>query len=85
MGPASAVSPTVLWLAHRSTTVNGDIYSSSSGKVARVGFIVGEGYFDPDHGPEDLRDNIDAVRSLDNALDPSCTSDELALIPALFR
>jgi len=85
MGPASAVAPAVLWLAHRSTTVNGDIYSSSSGKVARVGFVVGQGYFDPDHGPEDLRDHIDAVRSLDNALDPTCTGDELALIPALFR
>ena len=85
MGPASAVSPAVLWLAHRSTTVNGDIYSSSSGKVARVGFIVGEGYFDPNHAPEDLRDHIDTVRSLDNALDPTSTADELALIPALFR
>jgi NAD(P)-dependent dehydrogenase (short-subunit alcohol dehydrogenase family) len=85
MGPASAVSPAVLWLAHRSTTVNGDIYSTSSGKVARVGFVVGEGYFDPDHGPEDLRDHIERIRSLDNALDPTSTGDELALIPALFR
>jgi NAD(P)-dependent dehydrogenase (short-subunit alcohol dehydrogenase family) len=85
MGPASAVSPAVLWLAHRTTTVSGDIYSTSSGKVARVGFVVGEGYFDPNHGPEALRDHIDAVRSLDNALDPTCTGDELALIPALFR
>ena len=41
MRPASSVSPTVLWLAHRSTRVNGDIYSTSSGKVARVGFMWG--------------------------------------------
>ncbi len=85
MGPASAVSPAVLWLAHRSTLVNGDIYSTSSGKVARVGFVVGKGYFDPDHGPETLRDNIATVRSLDGYLDPAGTGDELALIPALFR
>lgn len=84
MGPASAVSPTVLWLAHRSTQVNGDIYSTSSGKVARVGFIVGEGYFNPDHGPEDLRDNLAAIRSLQRFLDPTCTLDELALIPKLY-
>lgn len=84
MGPASAVSPTVLWLAHRTTTVNGDIYSTSSGKVGRVGFVVGEGYFNPGHAPEDLRDNLQTVRSLDNYLDSKRTLDELALIPPLF-
>ncbi len=84
MGPPAIVSPAVLWLAHRETQVNGDIFSVSSGKVARVGFVVGKGYFNPNHGPEDLRDNIDRLRSLDNALDPHCTADELALIPALF-
>jgi NAD(P)-dependent dehydrogenase (short-subunit alcohol dehydrogenase family) len=84
MGPASIVSPTVLWLAHRSTQVNGDIYSSSSGKVARVGFVVGGGYFNPDHGPEHLRDNVATVRSLDNYLDPENTLAELVVIPRLF-
>lgn len=84
MGPASAVSPTVVWLAHRTTTVNGDVYSTSSGKVGRVGFVVGEGYFNPDHTPEDLRDHLREVRSLDNYLDPASTLDELALIPSLF-
>ncbi|WP_313804728.1 SDR family NAD(P)-dependent oxidoreductase [Sphingobium sp.] len=84
MGPPSIVSPAVLWLAHRSTTVNGDIFSVSSGKVARVGFVVGGGYFNPDHGPEDLRDNLATVRSLDDYLDPQDTRDELALIPKLF-
>lgn len=85
MGPPAIVSPAVLWLAHRSTTVNGDIFSVSSGKVARVGFIVGKGYFNPDHGPEELRDNLAAVRSLDDYLDPQGTAEELALIPKLFR
>ncbi len=84
MGPASAVSPAVLWLAHRDTTVSGDIYSTSSGKVSRVGFVVGRGYFNPDHRPEDLRDNVATIRSLDDYLDPSNTLDELALIPPLF-
>lgn len=74
----------MLWLAHRSTTLNGDIFSVSSGKVARVGFVVGAGYFNPDHRPEDLRDNVDTLRSLDRALDPRSTLDELLLIPKLF-
>ncbi|MFT3965518.1 MAG: SDR family NAD(P)-dependent oxidoreductase [Sphingobium sp.] len=85
MGPPSAVASAVLWLAHRSTDINGEIFSVSSGKVARVGFIVGEGLFDPDHQPEDLRDNQARVRSLDNYVEPRCTADELALIPPLFR
>jgi NAD(P)-dependent dehydrogenase (short-subunit alcohol dehydrogenase family) len=85
MGPPAIVSPAVLWLAHRSTVVNGDIFSVSSGKVARVAFVVGEGYFNPDHRPEDLRDNLEAIRSLGEYLDPRGTADELALIPKLFR
>jgi NAD(P)-dependent dehydrogenase (short-subunit alcohol dehydrogenase family) len=84
IGLPAAVSPTVLWLAHRSTRVNGDIYSTSSGKVARVGFIVGRGYFSPNHRPEDLRDHTDQIRSLDGYLDPACTMDEVLLIPKLF-
>jgi NAD(P)-dependent dehydrogenase (short-subunit alcohol dehydrogenase family) len=85
MGPPAAVSATVLWLAHRSTDINGEIFSTSSGKVARVAFVVGEGYFDPDHCPEDLRDHSDQIRDLGKFLDPRCTADELALIPPLFR
>lgn len=84
MGPAAIVAPTVLWLAHRSTTLNGEIFSSSSGKVARVAFVVGAGYFNPHHGPEDLRDNAKTIRTLGNYLDPTFTGDELATIPPLF-
>jgi len=50
----------IWWLAHLSTELNGAIFSVSSGKVARVAFVIGEGYFNPDHQPEDLRDNITA-------------------------
>ncbi len=84
MGPPSAVAATVLWLAHQSTALNGEIFSSSSGKVARVGFVVGEGWFDTSHGPEDLRQNAHAIRELGDYLDITSTADELALIPPLF-
>jgi NAD(P)-dependent dehydrogenase (short-subunit alcohol dehydrogenase family) len=84
MGPPSMVAPAVLWLAHRDTTINGEIFSVSSGRVARVAFVVGEGYFNPDHSPEDLRANEAAIRTLGQYLDPACTADELAVIPALF-
>lgn len=84
MGPPSIVAPTVLWLAHRDTQINGEIFSTSSGKVARVGFVVGEGYFDPHHTPEDLARHAEQVRALGDFLDPASTGDELAVIPPLF-
>jgi NAD(P)-dependent dehydrogenase (short-subunit alcohol dehydrogenase family) len=84
MGPPVAVAPTVLWLAHRSTEINGEIFSTSSGRVARVAFVVGEGYFNPAHGPEDLRDNSDRIRTLGTFLDPRGAEDEIATIPRLF-
>nr|WP_246865945.1 SDR family NAD(P)-dependent oxidoreductase [Novosphingobium sp. SG720] len=84
MGPPEAVAPTVLWLAHASTTTNGEIFSSSSGKVARIGFAVGQGWFDPNHAPEDLRDHAATIRTLGDFLDITATTDELALIPPLF-
>ena len=85
MGPPSAVSPTVLWLAHRSTDINGEIFSTSSGKVARVAFVVGNGIFDPDHTPETLAANSDRIRAIADPFEPSCCTDEIALIPPLFQ
>ena len=84
MGPPSIVAPTVLWLAHRDTELNGEIFSSSSGKVARIGFVIGEGYFNPDHTPDDLVQNAERIRTLGNFLEPTSTGDELAAIPPLF-
>jgi NAD(P)-dependent dehydrogenase (short-subunit alcohol dehydrogenase family) len=84
MGPPSIVSPAVLWLAHRSTTINGEIFTTSSGKVARVAFVIGDGIFNPHHQPEDLRDNAERIRAIDSLFEPTCTADELALIPGLF-
>jgi NAD(P)-dependent dehydrogenase (short-subunit alcohol dehydrogenase family) len=84
MGPPSIVAPTVLWLAHRDTQINGEVFSTSSGKVARVGFVVGEGYFNPDHTPEDLAAHEAQIRELGDYLDPKSTGEELLVIPPLF-
>ncbi len=84
MGPPIAVAATVLWLSHSSTDINGEIFSTSSGRVARVAFVVGEGYFNPEHSPEDLRDNSERIRTLGSFLDPRGAEDEIATIPRLF-
>ncbi|GAB3379695.1 SDR family NAD(P)-dependent oxidoreductase [Amycolatopsis echigonensis] len=85
MGPPSIVSPTVLWLSHPDTDVTGQIFSTSSGKVARVAFVVGEGYFNPDHTMEDLQQHRNEIMELGKYLDPSDTGAELAVIPPLFQ
>lgn len=85
MGPPAIVAPTVLWLAHSSTKLNGEIFSTSSGKVARVAFILGEGYFNSEHTPEDLAANASKIRDLAHYTEPLCTLDELMMIPRLFH
>lgn len=85
MGPPEAVAPAVLWLAHRSTHINGEIFSVSSGRVARVAFVVAEGWFKPGHEPEDLRDNQEQLNALGKFIELQNTGQELALIPKLFR
>lgn len=84
IGPSYIVAPTVVWLGHRDNPVTGEIFSSSSGKVGRVAFVIGEGYFNAEQTPADLSANIEQVRTLDNYVEPRDTSDELALIPPLF-
>lgn len=84
MGPPSIVAPTVLWLAHHSTAINGEIFSTSSGKVARVAMVLGQGYFNPDHTPEDLRANAARIRDMSNYAEPLSTAEELMMIPPLF-
>ena len=70
--------------AHSSFRAFFEVKDMKPGKVARVGFVVGAGYFNPHHGPEDLRDNAKTIRTLGNYLDPTFTGDELATIPPLF-
>lgn len=85
MGPPSIVAPTVLWLAHRSNEIQGEIFSTSSGKVARVAFVLGQGYFNPNHTPEDLRAHASTIRDVTDFAEPRCTVDELMMIPPLFQ
>jgi NAD(P)-dependent dehydrogenase (short-subunit alcohol dehydrogenase family) len=55
------VSPTVVWLAHPDTRVNGETLTAIAGTTAQV--VIGEAYgFGSDEPtPEDIRDNTDLV------------------------
>jgi NAD(P)-dependent dehydrogenase (short-subunit alcohol dehydrogenase family) len=85
IGPAKIVAPTVVWLAHSSTTVTGDAYISSSGKVGRLAMVVAEGYFNPDHTPEDLADNVDKISSIDFYAEYRSVNEDFAPFAALFH
>jgi NAD(P)-dependent dehydrogenase (short-subunit alcohol dehydrogenase family) len=55
------VSPTVLWLVHPDTTVNGEIFTSIAGTTAQV--VIGEAYGWGSDEPtaEQIRDHVDRV------------------------
>jgi NAD(P)-dependent dehydrogenase (short-subunit alcohol dehydrogenase family) len=55
------VSPTVLWLAHPDTKVNGEVFTAIAGTTAQV--VIGEGYGWGADAPtaEQIRDNVDRV------------------------
>lgn len=67
-----------------STQIDGGIFSVSSGKVARVAFVVGKGWFEPCHSPEEPRDHADQIRDRGDFCKPHSTLDELVPIPKLF-
>ena len=70
MGPPSIVAHTVLWLAHCETQINSEISSTSSVKVAHMGFVVAEGSFDPHHTLEALAGHEAQIRELASNLKP---------------
>jgi NAD(P)-dependent dehydrogenase (short-subunit alcohol dehydrogenase family) len=60
------VSPTVLWLAHPDTKVNGEVFTAIAGTTAQV--VIGEAYGWGSDVPtaEQVRDNMDRVFLSDN-------------------
>jgi NAD(P)-dependent dehydrogenase (short-subunit alcohol dehydrogenase family) len=58
---ADLVAPTVVWLAHPDTHVNGEVFTAVAGTTAQL--VIGETYgFGSDAPtPEDLRDNSDRI------------------------
>ena len=55
------VSPTVLWIVHPDTTVNGEVFTSIAGTTAQV--VIGEayGWGSDDPSAEQIRDHLDQV------------------------
>ena len=65
MGP-ELVAPVVAWLAHESCSVNGELYISMAGRVARALVAETEGVYRPNWSIDDVANNLDAIRNTDN-------------------
>lgn len=75
LGPEE-VTPIVGWLAHEDCPVSGDIFSVGGGRVANVFIGETQGYTQPGHTLEDLRDNWDTIMSRDGYFVPKNLAEE---------
>jgi NAD(P)-dependent dehydrogenase (short-subunit alcohol dehydrogenase family) len=72
------VSPVLAYLAHEDCEVTGEIYTVGGGRVARMFLGVTPGVFRAELTPEDVRDNLAAIRSEDGYIVPGDASEEAA-------
>jgi NAD(P)-dependent dehydrogenase (short-subunit alcohol dehydrogenase family) len=61
----SLVSPGVVWLAHETCELNGEVLSVAAGRVARFFLGLTAGYVDDDLTAESIRDHLDQIRDED--------------------
>ncbi|MEX2324072.1 MAG: SDR family NAD(P)-dependent oxidoreductase [Acidimicrobiia bacterium] len=86
----SFVSPVVAYLASEACAVTGEIYSAAGGVVSRMFVGLTSGWFkhperDGALTPEDVADNLDAIRDEASYLVPASNQEELQKIaPLLF-
>jgi NAD(P)-dependent dehydrogenase (short-subunit alcohol dehydrogenase family) len=62
------VSPTVVWLAHESCSVNGQFFEAGAGRTARAYIGEAQGHWASRPTPEDIVAHIDVVQSKEDLL-----------------
>ena len=81
----TAIAPIAAVLAHEGCAVNGEIFTASSGRVARI--FIGEtaGFFKADHEPEDLVEQWESIMATEGFVTPRSAADNLQLVLAALR
>lgn len=74
------VSPVVAFLQSAECEVSGEVFAAGGGRVARVFFAQGEGFHSPTLSVEDVRDNLETIRSTQGWSEPITVNDELQLM-----
>jgi NAD(P)-dependent dehydrogenase (short-subunit alcohol dehydrogenase family) len=79
------VTPVVAYLVHEDCPVSGEIYSIAGGQVSRFFVARTPGWYKPDLTPEDVRDNLDAIRKEEGYAVCHSINDELRLLIEAFK
>jgi NAD(P)-dependent dehydrogenase (short-subunit alcohol dehydrogenase family) len=74
------VSPAVLYLAHESCSLNGELLSVAAGRVARICTITAPGLYSEDLTSEQLADNLGTVMDPTGYIVPGKSMDQYKLL-----
>jgi hypothetical protein len=81
------ISGLVAYLVSEECTLSHEVFSVGGGRIARVFVGLGPGWFDgadSTPSPEDVRDNLDAIRSTQAFTIPGSAQDELMALAPLM-
>ena len=77
---ADLVTPMVSYLASEICEPSHEIFGVAAGRFARIGIITHEGYVNTSASAEDIADNIEEIRNIENGTYPLSNEDELMII-----
>lgn len=68
--PVDAVAPAIVWLASDGCSETNKIYNVEAGRIQRVAFVMGPGFYDPHLTPESIAKNNAKVESIEGFSEP---------------
>ena len=71
------VAPAVVWLVHEDCPATGEFFTVDGGRMARLGWVAGQGHTDLNPSPESYRDNWHQIMDLTTYTVPTSTSDHM--------
>ena len=74
------VSPMVIYLASEACEPTHEIFGVAAGRFARIGIITHSGYVNTSATAEDVANNIEEIRNIENGTYPLSNEDELMII-----
>ncbi|HKU98541.1 MAG TPA: SDR family NAD(P)-dependent oxidoreductase [Vineibacter sp.] len=78
-GGSDGIGP-VLYLCHAACTLDGEVLSLTSGRIARIFVATAPGIFEPRLAAEAMPERLDAIMSPDGYIIPRRASDERILV-----
>jgi NAD(P)-dependent dehydrogenase (short-subunit alcohol dehydrogenase family) len=65
--PPNRIAPTICYLLSDSCTTTAEMFTVGAGRMARIGFAIARGYYNPDITLEDLASRFDEVMEMEGA------------------